>query len=470
MVNGNAYPPWGCYREQEAPCQCRAAPKHERGARGGYGHGRGGGRRRGEEYDDDDEDSCAPAPPSLPARADHRPDPFAPSHYLSAAARTAPLLDAAAARRALVSPEDEEVSPHAQEYRAMDKDGNGDLTADEMAAQWGKEGRDYQKRVDWADADGDGKVSEEEWVAATSAKREGGKGGPGGKGGSGGKGGPGGGRGEFVDADTDGDHSLSKDEMAAAWGMDDATAGKKLDALDTDGDGSVSPDEFFEKGKGPRRDGPGSKGRGGPGGEFAEADADRDHSLSAEEMAAHWGIDAATAAEKVNDLDHNQDGSVSPDEYYGRAGGKSGGRGGRGGWGEEEEDEAEPELTTGSSAALATEGGADDEYVPAWSLAVVATLSALFLCAALVLTAMYVAARRRRVNGTMRPAVTPHAIAAAEIRADHAVQLGAMGGAVVSPLTMGDAYELPQTAKPAHSVQADVVVQPLPYAEVDPHA
>ena len=47
--------------------------------------------------------------------------------------------------------------------------------------------------------------------------------------------------------------------MAAAWGMDDATAGKKLDALDTDGDGSVSPDEFFEKGKGrPPRD----KGRG----------------------------------------------------------------------------------------------------------------------------------------------------------------------------------------------------------------
>ena len=113
----------------------------------------------------------------------HGPDPFAPSHYLSAAARTAPLLDAAAARRALVSPEDEEVSPHAQEYRAMDKDGNGDLTADEMAAQWGKEGRDYQKRVDWADADGDGKVSEDEWVAATSAKREGGRGGPGGKGG-----------------------------------------------------------------------------------------------------------------------------------------------------------------------------------------------------------------------------------------------------------------------------------------------
>ena len=48
--------------------------------------------------------------------------------------------------------------------------------------------------------------------------------------------------------------------------------------------------------------------------------------------------------------------------------------------------------------------------------------------------------------------------------------LGAMGGAGVSPLTMGDAYELPQTTKPAHSVQADVVVQPLPYAEVDPHA
>lgn len=32
----------------------------------------------GEEYDDDDEDSCAPAPPSLPARAAHRPDPFRP--------------------------------------------------------------------------------------------------------------------------------------------------------------------------------------------------------------------------------------------------------------------------------------------------------------------------------------------------------------------------------------------------------
>ena len=56
MVNGNAYPPWGCYREQEAPCQCRAAPKYDRGARGGYGYGRGGGRRRGEEYDDDEEE------------------------------------------------------------------------------------------------------------------------------------------------------------------------------------------------------------------------------------------------------------------------------------------------------------------------------------------------------------------------------------------------------------------------------
>ena len=170
-------------------------------------------------------------------------------------------------------------------------------------------------------------------------------------------------------------------------------------------------------------------------------------------------------------MNDNQDGSVSPDEYYGRAGGKSGGRGGRGGWGDEEdeEEEAEPELTTGSSAALATGGGTEDQ-APAWALAVVATLGAVFLCAACVLTWLLVAARRRRVNGTMRPAVTPHAIAAAEIRADHAVQLGAMGGAVVSPLTMGDAYELPQTAKPAHSVQADVVVQPLPYAEVDPHA
>ena len=258
--------------------------------------------------------------------------------------------------------------------------------------------------------------------------------------------------------------------MAAAWGMDDATAGKKLDALDTDGDGSVSPDEFFEKGKGPRRDLRQGPRRPPGGGEFAEADADRDHSLSAEEMAAHWGIDAATAAEKVNDLDHNQDGSVSPDEYYGRAGGKSGGRGGRGGWGDEEEDEAEPELTTGSSAALATEGGADDEHGPRlgarrrrhpWRHLPLRCPRA---------HRAVVAARRRRVNGTMRPAVTPHAIAAAEIRADHAVQLGAMGGAVVSPLTMGDAYELPQTAKPAHSVQADVVVQPLPYAEVDPHA
>ena len=150
-----------------------------------------GGRRRSdsdaaadEEDDDDGEDSrrrrrrlVAPARPPSPARR-ARTLPCAPSHYLSAAARTAPLRDAAAARRALVSAcEDEEVSPHAQEYRAMDIDGNGDLTADEMAAQWGKEGRDYQKRVDWADADGDGKVSEDEWVAATSAKREGGKGG-----------------------------------------------------------------------------------------------------------------------------------------------------------------------------------------------------------------------------------------------------------------------------------------------------
>ena len=54
----------------------------------------------GEEYDDDDEDSCAPAPPSLPARAP-RTRPFAPSHYLSAAAAHA-LLDAAAARASSV--------------------------------------------------------------------------------------------------------------------------------------------------------------------------------------------------------------------------------------------------------------------------------------------------------------------------------------------------------------------------------
>ena len=109
-------------------------------------------------------------PPALPPRARRPPTAPRPVSHLSRRPHRAPL-DAAAARRALVSPEDEEVSPHAQEYRAMDKDGNGDLTADEMAAQWGKEGRDYQKRVDWADADGDGKVSEDEWVAATSAKR-----------------------------------------------------------------------------------------------------------------------------------------------------------------------------------------------------------------------------------------------------------------------------------------------------------
>ena len=132
----------------------------------------------GEEYDDDDEDSCAPAPPTPPAR---RPPtrPLRPVHY-SAPPPAAPPRRRRRAR--LVSPEDEEVSPHAQEYRAMDID----ATATSRPMKWRRNGARKAATTRSGSTGRTPTATESvrgQWVATTSAKREGGKGGPGGRGG-----------------------------------------------------------------------------------------------------------------------------------------------------------------------------------------------------------------------------------------------------------------------------------------------
>lgn len=103
-------------------------------------------------------------------------------------------------------------------FEALDADGNGAITAEEIQAQ-------LDERFNEADADGDGSISREEFIAraqtgaAERAERM------------------------FDRLDADGDGTLSRDVLAARQRRGPSPE-RMIERLDTDGDGAVSEEEF----------------------------------------------------------------------------------------------------------------------------------------------------------------------------------------------------------------------------------
>ena len=125
------------------------------------------------------------------------------------------------------------------DFEAIDLDGNGLITPEELAAQ-------AEARFGRADANGDGLLSMEELAAAMAARREAA-------------------RDErmarrFEAMDADGDGFLSAEELAPPA---DRMA-RMFERADADGDGAISAEEAEEMRPGPRR---GRHGERGPRGE-----------------------------------------------------------------------------------------------------------------------------------------------------------------------------------------------------------
>lgn len=173
-------------------------------------------------------------------------------------------------------------------FKRADKNNDGKISKDEVPAEaWNRLGR--------LDKNGDDAVSAEEAKAA----RPDGPGAPGGPGkGEPGKGGPG----EMLKrADRNGDGNISKDEVPEeAW--------TRLGRLDKDSDGVVSKEEMAA-GMAAMRGGKGKGGppQGGPGATFSRFDKDNDGKLSESEVPAEmWG--------KLRKADTDADGVVSKEE------------------------------------------------------------------------------------------------------------------------------------------------------------
>jgi len=136
----------------------------------------------------------------------------------------------------------------------------------------------------------------------------------------------------FEKADADGDSKISADEFVAAA---EHRVTRMMDRLDSDGNGVVTQQEF-EAAHANR--GEGKKGRGGKGGEgkrpnggkppsFDELDDDGNSELSEDELVAHHAERAETRFEK---MDENGDGFLTKDEMGKRRRNRGGDRPGRG--------------------------------------------------------------------------------------------------------------------------------------------
>ena len=107
---------------------------------------------------------------------------------------------------------------HEMSFEELDKDGNGEVTREEMQMR----GKD---RFAQADADGDGKLTRDEMIAAAQARME-----------------------DRVARmierfDTDGDGAVSFDEMPRP---DEKRGARMFDMIDSDDSGGISKEEFAE--------------------------------------------------------------------------------------------------------------------------------------------------------------------------------------------------------------------------------
>jgi len=155
--------------------------------------------------------------------------------------------------------------------RALDKDGNGKISREEMPEP-------MIPLFERADADGDGCLDEKELMAL--ANRFGGPGGPrrgtGRPGGGADRGGPG----RLMDLDADGNGKLSKDELPERMQP-------QFSRIDTNGDGFIDREEL---GRMATRFGPGGPGR--PAAEAGRGDL----------------------AKRILNMDANGDGQITKDE------------------------------------------------------------------------------------------------------------------------------------------------------------
>jgi Ca2+-binding EF-hand superfamily protein len=211
--------------------------------------------------------------------------------------------------------------------KAMDKDGDGVITEEEFVEELKKQGfgeKEAKEMYKELDADGDGKVTAEDFADATGAKAlekmrsDAGVGDEELLTGADGEGvamPP-----SAAQADADGDGKISEDEYmdaCKAAGTAEAECEELWDAADADGDGVASPedlDRVREEAKAAAE-------------AFGDADADGDGKLSKEEFmkaAAEQGIPADEAEELFKELE--KDGSVSAEDFV-AGGGFAGGEG-----------------------------------------------------------------------------------------------------------------------------------------------
>ena len=126
------------------------------------------------------------------------------------------------------------------DFETLDTNGDGSITASDLEAAG-------DARFAELDADGNGQVSEEEFVArsmALAAERA---------------------ATMFERLDADGDGALSRDVLEARSGRGSGMAERMIQRADADGDGAVSQEEFdaFGAQMADRRGGPGKGRRGG---------------------------------------------------------------------------------------------------------------------------------------------------------------------------------------------------------------
>ena len=127
--------------------------------------------------------------------------------------------------------------PSAEDIKKYDKDGNGELSREEMRGMMDERRKEMEKKYD---ADGDGKLSDEE-RKKMEAENPRGRGGPGGPGGPGGRGGfPPPTADEIKTYDKNGDGKLEGEEATA---LRTARQKARLEKYDADKDGKLSDEE-----------------------------------------------------------------------------------------------------------------------------------------------------------------------------------------------------------------------------------
>ena len=113
---------------------------------------------------------------------------------------------------------------HGPGFANLDTDGDGRLSAAEMAQMPSRGGRSPEERFARLDADADGYLTQEEMHQARQRMREH--------------------RPKFAELDTDGYGQLSLDEMGSLPTRGDSTVNERFTRLDADNNGYLSQDEL----------------------------------------------------------------------------------------------------------------------------------------------------------------------------------------------------------------------------------